>query len=72
MITYPDEQLVRERLEEARALAAQAALIRSLRPVRRPVRMAVGAALIKIGHWIAGQAQTPAPKRPGQPGRVTA
>ena len=72
MITYLEEQLVRERLEEARAIAAQAALIRSLRPVRRPVRMAIGAALVKIGHWVAGQAPTPAPKRRGQPGRVTA
>lgn len=72
MITYLEEQLVRERLKEARATAARLALIRSLRPVRRPVRVAVGAALIKIGHWIAGQAPKAAPKRSGEPGRVTA
>lgn len=72
MIMHLDEQLVRERLEEARAFAARTALIRSLRPVRRPVRVAVGAALIKIGRWVAGQAPKPAPKRNSQAGRVTA
>lgn len=72
MLMHLDEQIVRDRLEEARAMAARAALLRSLRPVRRPVRVAVGTALVKIGHWIAGQAPKPAPKRSGQPGRVTA
>jgi hypothetical protein len=72
MIMHPDEQLVRERLDEARAYAARQALIRSLRPVRRPVRVIVGAALIKIGRWVAGQAPKAFPKRSGEPGRVTA
>jgi hypothetical protein len=72
MITHLDEQLVRERLEEARAMAARASLIRDLRPVRRPLRVVVGIALIKIGHWVAGQASKAAAKRNGQPGRVTA
>ncbi len=72
MIMHLDEQLVRERLDEARALAARLALIRSLRPVRRPMRVVVGAALIKIGHWVAGQAPKVASKRNSQPGRVTA
>jgi hypothetical protein len=72
MISHLDEHLVRERLEEARAFAARAALIRSLRPARRPVRVVVGIALIKIGHWIAGQASKGTAKRNSQPGRVTA
>jgi hypothetical protein len=72
MISHLDEHLVRERLEEARAFAARAALIRSLRPARRPVRVVVGIALIKFGHWVAGQASKGAPKRNSQPGRVTA
>jgi hypothetical protein len=72
MIMHLDEQLVRERLDEARAYAARQALIRSLRPVRRPVRVIVGVALIKIGRWVAGQAPKAIPKRSREPGRVTA
>jgi hypothetical protein len=60
MNTYLHEQLVRERLEEARAAAARRALIRKLRPARRPVRVAVGFALIRAGHWVAGRAPRPA------------
>jgi len=56
MNTHLHLQLARERLDEARAMAAQRALLRSLRPARRPVRVAVGLALIKIGHWLAGRA----------------
>ena len=57
------EQLVRERLDEARALAAHLALLRKLRPARRPVRVAVGFALIKVGRWVAGRAPKPAGPR---------
>jgi hypothetical protein len=60
MNTHLHEQLVRERLDEARALAAHLALLRKLRPARRPVRVAVGFALIKVGHWVAGRAPKPA------------
>ena len=67
MNMYLDEQLVKERMDEARAMAAQQALVLSLGPARRPVRVAVGHALIRIGHWIAGRA----PRRT-QPRRVTA
>ena len=56
MDTHLQLQLAKERLDEARAMAAHWALIRSLRPARRPVRVAVGLALIKIGHWLAGRA----------------
>ena len=68
MHTYLDEQLVRERLDEARAFAARLALVRGLRPIRRPLRVAVGLFLVRVGHWVAGRA----PRRTGTPGRVTA
>jgi hypothetical protein len=63
-----EEQVARERLDEARVQAARWALLRDLRPARRPLRVAVGFALIKIGHWVAGRA----PRRAGQPRRATA
>jgi hypothetical protein len=68
MNMYLDEQLVRDRLEDARAMTAQQALVRSLRPARRPVRVALGLALIRAGHWMAGRG----PKRAGQTRRATA
>ena len=68
MNVFLDEQLVRERMEEARAMAARQALIRGLRPVPGPVRVAVGLALIRAGHWVAGRA----PRRAGEPSQVTA
>ncbi len=49
-----EERLARERLDEARASAARRALIRELRPARRPVRVIVGSVLTKVGHWVAG------------------
>lgn len=68
MNMHLDEQMVRDRLEEVRAVAARGALLRSLRPVRRPVRVSVGFALIRIGHWLAGRA----PRRASAPRRATA
>ncbi len=59
MNTHLHEQLVRERLDEARATAAHLALLRRLRPARRPVRVAVGFALIKVGP-LGGRADAPA------------
>jgi hypothetical protein len=63
-----EEQVARQRLEEARAEAARRALLRQLRPARHPARVALGFALIKVGHWVAGRA----PRRAGQPRRATA
>ena len=63
-----EEQVARQRLDEARAEAARWALIRQLRPARPPRRVVVGFALIKVGHWVAGRA----PRRAGQPRRATA
>ena len=67
MDMYLQELLVRDRLDEARALAAEWALVQSLRPVRQPVRVRLGLALIRMGRWLAQRA----PKRT-EPGRVTA
>ena len=63
-----EEQVARQRLDEARAEAARRALLRDLRPARRPMRVTVGFALIKVGHWVAGRA----PRRAAEPRRVTA
>ena len=68
MNTHLLEHLVRARLDEARAKAAHRALIRSLRPVRQPLRVVAGLALIKAGRWLARTA----PKRATVQGRVTA
>ena len=68
MNTHLHEELVRARLDEARATAAHLALVRKLRPARRPVRVTVGFALIRIGHWVAGRA----PKLATGPRRATA
>ncbi|HYB40259.1 MAG TPA: hypothetical protein VEL75_00730 [Candidatus Methylomirabilis sp.] len=68
MNTYLEEKLVRERLDEARAMAAQDALVRGIRPVRLPVRVALGVAMIRAGRWVAGRT----PRRAGEPSRMTA
>ena len=68
MNTYLHEQIARDRLDDARAMAARSALVRALGPVRRPVRVALGLALIRVGHWIAGRA----PRRAAHPRRATA
>lgn len=68
MNTHLEAWLVRERLEEARAFAAQQAVLQSLRPARRPVRVFLGLSLIRIGRWLAGKA----PRAAGEPKRATA
>jgi len=68
MNTHLLEHLARARLDEARAKAARLALIRSLRPVRQPLRILAGLALIRAGRWLARTA----PKRATVQGRVTA
>jgi hypothetical protein len=50
---YLIECLVKERLAEMRAEAARSALAGSLSP-RRPARVALGRALVRIGRWILG------------------
>lgn len=68
MNMYLHEQLARDRLDDARAIAARNALVRTLGPVRRPVRVALGLALIRAGHWVAGRT----PRRTAHPRRAIA
>ena len=68
MNVYVEEQLAWERVAEARAMAAREALVRALQPVSRPLRVVLGLALIRVGHWLAGRQ----PRRAGQPSRAAA
>jgi hypothetical protein len=62
---YLAEQIGKDRLAEARAMAAQARLMGSTRPTLGPFRVALGLALIRLGHALAGQAvkNTTGPRR---------
>lgn len=62
---YLAECLVKERLAEAWAAAARSALLRDL-PPRRPIRIALGLGLVRIGRWILGQA----PEHVNEPNRL--
>jgi hypothetical protein len=66
MNIYLEELIARERIAEARAQAAQLALIQDLSPSPRRIRVAFGRGLIRIGHWVAG----PEPRH-SHAGRVT-
>lgn len=55
MNIYLEEQLTRDRVSEAQALAAQLALVRDFARPRRPIRVTLGHALIRVGHWVAGR-----------------
>jgi hypothetical protein len=50
------EQIARDRLREARQIAAQANLIKDLPRNSEPLRVTVGLGLIRVGRWIAGPA----------------
>jgi hypothetical protein len=56
---YLDELMVRERIADARAEAAQLALVQGLSPAPRRIRLTLGRALIRAGHWIAGRQPSP-------------
>ena len=60
---YTLEVLVREKLDEARAMTARRALVMDSRPARAPLRARVGAALIALGERVGG----PAAVRAGAP-----
>jgi hypothetical protein len=53
---YLAEQIGKDRLAEARAIAANARLMGSMRPTPAPLRVALGLALIRVGRSLAGQA----------------
>jgi hypothetical protein len=61
MNMYLDECLTRERIHEARALAAQWAQVDQLRRGRLPVRVRAGLALIRLGRWMAHRPSHGAP-----------
>ena len=65
---YLAEQIAKDRLAEARAMAAQARLMGSTRPTPDPLRVALGLALIRVGRSLAGQAA----KSASGPRRATA
>jgi len=50
------EYLVKERLARLREASARQVRLRSLRPSRRPLRIRVGLALIRLGRFIRGSA----------------
>ena len=53
MNLYLEEQAARDRMEEAQTMAAQDTLIQSLTQERRPIRVMLGYALIRMGRWVA-------------------
>ena len=50
---YALERIARERLTEFRDHSARLALLRAAHPARTRVSRVVGAALIRVGHWLA-------------------
>jgi hypothetical protein len=62
---YMAEQFAKDRLEEAREMAAQARLVAMTRPAPGSLRVALGLALIRVGRSLAGQSAkgTRSPRR---------
>ena len=52
---YLAEQIAKDRLCEARAMAAQGRLMDKARTVPEPLRVTLGLALIRLGRSLAGQ-----------------
>jgi len=65
---YLAEQIAKDRLCEARAMAAQGRLMDKAHLKPEPLRVTVGLALIRLGRSLAGQA----PKSTTSPRRATA
>ena len=65
---YLAEQIAKDRLNEARAMATQARLMGSTPLTPAPLRVALGLALIRVGRALVGQAA----KRAAGPRRATA
>jgi len=53
---HVEEQIARDRLREARRIAAEANLVRDLSGGSEPLRVTVGLGLIRMGRWLAGSA----------------
>ena len=49
--------LVKERIEDAVRYAEQRRALRLAQAPRRPVRVRLGAALVRCGHWIMGESR---------------
>ena len=67
--TYAIEKIANGRLTELRAAGARVALIESARIGSRGVGVAVGSALIRIGHWLAPAAEASPPNAGVRVGR---
>ena len=65
---YMAEQAAKDRLNEAREMAAQARLVAMAGPAPEPFRVVLGLALIRLGRSLAG----PSSKRASSPRRATA
>ena len=65
---YMAEQAAKDRLNEARAIAAQARLAAMASPAPERLRVVLGLALIRLGRSLAGDGA----KRAGSPRRATA
>ena len=52
---YLAEQIAKDKLYEARAMAAQGRLMDKARIVPEPLRVTLGLALIRLGRSLAGQ-----------------
>ena len=50
--------VVKERIEDAVRYADQRRLLRLARAPRRPVRVRLGATLVRCGHWIMGKSSS--------------
>jgi len=49
---YATQALIKQRHDEMIAAARSEAVVRAMKPRRRPVRVAVGTALIRLGAWL--------------------
>ncbi len=57
------ELWARERMEGMRNFASRQALRRTLRPPQRPLRIALGMALIRVGGWLLPRTPESGPSR---------
>ena len=67
--TYATEKIVAGRLADLRAARARAALLESAGVGPRGVGVAVGSALIRLGHWLAPAEEAAAPNAGVRVGR---